>query len=257
MASQPYEYHGMMAKYWDLLRGDTSAWEDRAMFLELIRKYGQPVLDVGCASGRLILDFASLGIDIDGVDVSPEMIDLCELNAARKNLKLKLYTRNMTELDLLRKYRTIMVPSSSFQLLLKPGEPQKAMKRFLDHLEPGGVLVLPFMTLWLSGDPLDSGFTQEAIRPEDGALIRRTAWARYNPETKTEDTHDLWEVIKNGVVLQSEVHAQSPATLSYTLDEALALFEEAGFKDVQAFHEFTFDPVKPGDTLFTLVGAKP
>ena len=257
MAPQPYEYYGLMVQYWDLLRGDTSRWADRFMWLDIIQKYGQPVLDVGCSSGRLILDFLSQGIDVDGVDISPEMIALCEANAAKKRLTPKLHNQSMTELSLPRKYKTILVPSSSIQLLLKEGQPQQAMKRFFDHLEPGGALAAPFMTLWQEGDPLESGFTQEAVRPEDGATIRRTAWSRYNPETKMEDTHDMWEIIKDGVQIQSEVHNQSPATLSYTQAEALALFEEAGFKEIQTYSEFTFDPAKPADTLFTLVGVKP
>lgn len=257
MASQPYEYYGLMVQYWDLLRGDTSKWEDRAMFLDLIQKYGQPVLDVGCSSGRLILDFLAQGIDVDGVDISPEMIALCETNAARKRLTPKLYNQSMTGLNLPRKYKTILVPSSSIQLLLKPNEPQQALKRFFEHLEPGGALIAPFMTLWVEGDPVDSGFTQEAIRLEDGATVRRTAWSCYNFETKMEDTHDLWEIIKDGLQIQSETHNQSPATLSYTQDEAKSLFVEAGFTDIQVYSEFTFDPVKPSDTLFTLVGVKP
>lgn len=257
MSSQHYEYFGLMVQYWDLLRGDTSRWADRFMWLDIIQKYGQPVLDVGCSSGRLILDFLSQGIDVDGVDISPEMIALCESNAKKKNLSPKLYTQSMTDLDLPRKYKTILVPSSSIQLLLKEGQPQQAMKRFFDHLESGGVLASPFMVLWQEGDTLDSGFTQEATRPEDGATVRRTAWSRYNPETKMDDTHDMWEIIKNGEQVQSEVHNQSPATLSYTQAEALALFEGSGFKDIQIYSEFTFDPVKPTDTLFTLVGVKP
>jgi len=257
MAAQNYEYHGLMVKYWDLLRGDTSQWPDRSMYLSLIQKYGQPVLDVGCSGGRLILDFLSQRIDVDGVDLSPEMIDLCSQNAARRNLKPNLYLQNMAELSLPRKYKTLLVASSSIQLLLKPGQPQQAMKRFFDHLEPGGILVAPFMTLWLDGDPFDSGFTQEAFRPEDGATVRRTGWSRYNPETKMEDTHDLWEIIKDGVQIQSETHVQSPATLSYTQEEAKALFVEAGFTDIQIYSEFTFDPVRSSDTLFTLVGVKP
>ena len=256
MASQPYEYYGLMSKYWDLVRGDTSDWEDRAMFLELVGKYGQPVLDVGCASGRIILDFAAQGIDIDGVDVSPEMIELCEKNAKKKGLNLNLYVQDMSALNLERKYKTILVPSSSFQLLLQPGEPQKAMSCFFEYLEPGGALVSPFMTLWKPGDKFDSGFSMEGVR-DDGAIVRWTGWSRYNPETKMEDTHDTWEILRDGVMIESELHNQSPATLSYTQAEAVALFEEAGFKDIQVYSEFTFNPVKPTDTLFTLIGVKP
>lgn len=131
------------------------------------------------------------------------------------------------------------------------------MKRFYDHLEPGGTLVAPFMTLWKEGDPLEGEFVREAIRPEDGATVRRTGWSRFNPETQMEDTRDTWQVIKDGKVIESEVHEQAPATLSYTQAEAAALFEQAGFKDIQVFSEFTFEPVKPTDTLFSVLGFKP
>jgi hypothetical protein len=50
-----YEYQGLIAEAWDVLRGDTSQWPDRPFYLEMIRRTGQPVLDVGCgaASCRL------------------------------------------------------------------------------------------------------------------------------------------------------------------------------------------------------------
>ena len=51
-----YEYHGMMAQTWDLFRGDTSNWEDRFFFLEIIHESGQPALDVGRGTRRLLLD---------------------------------------------------------------------------------------------------------------------------------------------------------------------------------------------------------
>jgi len=31
-----YEYRGLLAKNWDLFRGDTSGWEDRGFFYEWI-----------------------------------------------------------------------------------------------------------------------------------------------------------------------------------------------------------------------------
>jgi ubiquinone/menaquinone biosynthesis C-methylase UbiE len=161
MTTPNYEYYGLMVRYWDLLRGDTSNWPDRSFYLDIIKKSGQPVLDVGCSSGRLILDYLSQGIDIDGVDISPEMISLCKQNADRKNLKPNLYNQSMTDLNLPRKYKTILVPSSSIQLLLEPSLPLQAMKRFHDHLEPGGTLVSPFMTIWVDTDPLENEWTQQ------------------------------------------------------------------------------------------------
>ena len=257
MTTPDYEYFGLIARYWNLIRGDTSNWEDRFFFLDVIKKYGEPVLDIGCAAGRLLVDYLSQGIDIDGVDISPEMIAVCRENAAKKGLTPNLYNQSMTELNLPRKYKTILVPSSSFQLLLEPGQPMQAMRRIYEHLEPGGGFAMPFMDLWKEGDPLESEFTREVTRPEDGATVRRTSWSRYNPETRMEDTRDIWEVIKDGQVIESEMHEQAPGTRSFTREEAIALFESAGFKDIQLFSGFTFEPVKPEDTLFSIIGVKP
>jgi len=73
MERKEYEYHGLMAETWDLFRGDTSNWEDRFFFKEMIDKYRQPVLDVGCGTGPLLLDYMAAAIDIDGLELSPDM----------------------------------------------------------------------------------------------------------------------------------------------------------------------------------------
>lgn len=256
MSTPEYEYYGLMVKYWNLIRGDTSNWEDRFFFLDVIKKYGEPVLDVGCAAGRLLIDYLSQGIDIDGVDISPEMISICRQNAAAKGLAPNLYVQSMTELNLPRKYKTILVPSSSFQLLLKPQEPLKALQCMYEHLEPGGAFATPFMALWKEGDELESEFTREATRPEDGAIVRRTSWSRFDPETQMEDTRDTWEVIKDGQVIETEFHEQSPGTRSFTRQEAVSLLEQAGFRHIQLLSGFTFEPIKPEDTLFSVIGIK-
>src|SRR5438477_8690792 len=65
MSTPKYEYGGLMAATWDLFRGDTSTWDDRFFFRKVVEQCGQPVLDVGCGTGRFLLDFMSQGIDID------------------------------------------------------------------------------------------------------------------------------------------------------------------------------------------------
>lgn len=80
------EYTGLMARGWDPLRGDTSDWEDRALFADLIEERGGPVLDVGCGTGRLLLDYLAQGIDIDGLEISAEMLDILRAKAAMSGL---------------------------------------------------------------------------------------------------------------------------------------------------------------------------
>ncbi len=258
MSTNPtYEYYGMMAEFWDLFRGDTSTWEDRFFFLEVVKKYGQPVLDVGCGTGRILLDFMQQGIDIDGVDNSPEMLALLRQKAETLHLEPALYEQDMHNLSLPRRYQTILVPSSSFQLLLDASLPPRAMSSFYEHLLPGGVLAMPFMTLWTQGEPLESDYKREVVRPEDGATIRRGSHVRFDPDTGLEHTIDRYEILREGQVTASEEHHQSPATRSYAQEQAIALYREAGFEDIQVFHEFTFEPAKPEDRTFCVLGFKP
>ncbi len=257
MTTPSYEYYGMLAEFWDLFRGDTSTWEDRFFYLDVVKKYGQPVLDVGCGTGRILLDFMQQGIDIDGIDNSPDMLTRLKQKAEKLNLSPTVYQQEMVEFSLPRKYQTILVPSSSFQLLLDEKLPPLVMDRFYEHLLPGGVLAMPFMTLWKQGDPFENEFTREVVRPEDGATIRRWQYSRFDPDTDLEHTIDRYEIIRDGNVIASEEHHQSPGTRSYTQEQAVKLYQEAGFKDIQVFHDFTFDPVKPEDTVFCVLGFKP
>ena len=257
MTTSSYEYYGMMAEFWDLFRGDTSTWEDRFFYLEVVKKYGQPVLDVGCGTGRILLDFMQQGIDIDGIDNSPDMLARLQQKAEKLSLRPVVYQQEMDKLDISRKYQTILVPSSSFQLLLEPSLASLAMQRFYEHLLPGGVLAMPFMTLWHVNDPLESEFTREVIRPEDGATIRRWQYSRFDPDTNLEHTIDRYEIVHDGNLIASEEHQQSPATRSYSQQQATDLYREAGFDPIQAYHEFTFEPVRPEDTTFCVLGFRP
>ena len=255
MTLPDYEYRGLMAEAWDLLRGDTSRWADRFFFLDLIHRYGQPVLDVGCGTGRLLLDYLAQGIDIDGVDNSPEMLAICRRKGEALGLTPTVYEQYIERLALPRRYRTIIVPSSSLQLVVDPEAAQEALRCLVAHLEPGGALCASIMTLWRKGDLLESTFEQSAQR-SDGATIHRVSHSRYDPATACEDLEDLYQVIVDGAVVAEERHSRAPAVRSYTQEQARTLFKQAGLVNVRLFREFTFDPAEQGDTLFTVVGVK-
>jgi ubiquinone/menaquinone biosynthesis C-methylase UbiE len=257
MEEPEYEYRGLIASSWDLLRGDTTHWDDRPRYRELIERYGQPALDVGCGTGRLLLDYLGAGIDIDGVDNSPEMLARCREKAGRLGLHPVLYQQSIEALALPRRYRTILVPSSSFQLVTDPDAAAAAMRRFLVHLEPGGALAMSFMPLWEAGDPLETEWwVAEQVRPEDGALVRRWSRARYEPARQLEHTEARYEVVRDGEVVAAETHRRSPATRWYTHAQVRDLYDAAGFVGVQLFREWSATPAAADDALVVAVGSK-
>lgn len=256
MSLPEYEYKGLIAQAWDVLRGDTSNWPDRFFYLEVIRQYGQPVLDVGCGTGRLLLDYLQQGIDIDGVDNSPDMLALCRQKAANLGLHPNLSEQYMEVLDLSRKYRTILIPSSSLQLIVEPEMVSQALQRLYSHLLPGGVVCASLMKLRKEGDPLEFEWEQSAVREKDGVKFRRVIKSRYDPNSRYEHTEDLYQMIVDGKVTAEETFRRSPATVSYDQAQVKTLFEQAGFGDIRLNSQFTFEAVKPDDTVFTVIAQK-
>jgi SAM-dependent methyltransferase len=253
-----YEYRGLKASTWDLSRGDTSTWTDRTFYLDVVRQYGQPVLDVGCGTGRIMLDFlAQQGIDIDGVDDSPEMLAICRRKARAMRLEPALHEQKMETLDLPRRYATVLVPSSSLQLLTDPVVAREAVGRFFRHLRPGGVLVTPLGFDWRAGEALDTGWKLrfEKVRPEDGATVRGWERVRHEPERQLWHEEERYEVEADGATVSAN-HVRSPAGRWYTQAQAVELCRSAGFGEVTLLKAFTHEPASEHDRLICVVAVK-
>jgi SAM-dependent methyltransferase len=260
---EDYEYRGMMAQAWDLLRGDTSAWADRFYWRALIEDGGEPALDVGCGTGRLLLDYLADGLDVDGVDISPEMLALCREKAAAAGIDIegRLYEQPMEALALPRRYGLIFVPSLSFQLLMAPGLADQAMARFFDHLRPGGRLALSFRSrFWRRlSPPAQMQWSEwmvlaEAPRP-DGLVFRRWFRERYDFEAQLQYEENRYELLRDGAVIETEFHARAPSVRWHTQAQARACFERAGFTGLKVTRD-SFEPSEPDDSHFKIIGAR-
>ena len=196
---------------------------------------GQPALDAGCGAGRLLLPYLRDGLDVDGCDVSPDMLAECRRLAATAGLEPTLYAQALHELDLPRRYRTI-VCCGTFGLGSTREQDAQALIRLHDHLEPGGLLALDVedaggdLDQEPHPDPLDapterrqgSDGYEYALRGRivnvDRAERRLTraiqAWQWRDGELVTEEEHLLTELV-------------------YDRDELIALFERAGFADIE------------------------
>ena len=260
MTSPPnYDYHGLIAQTWDLHRASAESWSDSTLYRELAERYGQPVLDLGCATGRILLPYLERGLDTDGVDNSPELLEICRAKAMARGLTPSLYEQDIFQLDLPRRYKTIIGSSSVVQLVTDEALALQTLKRIFKHLEPGGIFVASFSFEWREGDLLESDWHPhfEVARPSDGAIIRAFSREWHEPDKRLWHAEQRFEVEKDGEIIASEHHLLSPEGRSYTQAQATKLFADAGFTQIRALHEFTHEPALREDRLFCILGVKP
>jgi hypothetical protein len=190
------------------------------------------------------------------------MLELCRQKAHRLGLRPALFQQPMEDLQLLRAYRTIIVPSSSFQLVTDRAAAAEAMHRFFQHLEPGGSLVMPFMLLWQrrpdqARATTDWELRAEATRPDNRAVVRRWSRSTFDVVNQLEHTEDRYEVIRGGEVVEAEHQVRSPATRWYTQPQVVELYTAAGFTDVRLVRGFTHVPATEADIIFSAFGRHP
>ena len=119
-------------------RSDLPYWEAAAARL------GAPVLDIGCASGRVALHLASAGYAVHGLDRSAAMLD--ELKRAAQHLGvadlITTHCADMRDFSLGRLFPTIIVPMNTFQLLHDGDDQRAAFAAAARHLEQDGELII-------------------------------------------------------------------------------------------------------------------
>jgi ubiquinone/menaquinone biosynthesis C-methylase UbiE len=247
------EYRGPLTESWDPLRGDTSGWTDGPFYKDIIKNGGEPALDVGCGTGRLLIPFLQDGLDVDGVDNSREKLDICCEKARDLDLDPTLFQQSMEQLDLPHEYGTIFIPSCTFQLITSPEDALEALFRSKDHLRVGGMLVMSMMSVRTSRQT-DWRFLIEKERPEDKVIIRRWERLSFDEDSQLQSTENRFELVKDDQVISTELHVRSPATQNYSQKTISALFEKASYSDICALSSDTFEPVSEDDSSFYILG---
>jgi SAM-dependent methyltransferase len=264
MSDSPLSWHfGLMAEYWAEFVKDTP----QLPFLRAaIQQFGQPVLDVGCGTGRLLLPLLREGVEIDGVDLSADMLAHCRRKAASEGLSADLYAQPMHAYSLPRKYRTIYM-IDSFGLGGSRRNDLQALQCAHDHLEDGGALLVNIYASyndpedwrkWLKEyrDKLPENWMEQPYidHTSDGGEIR--SWFR----TLRVDPLEQYKLME--VRLEKWMQGQRVAEAQYTLrenvynqSEVLLMLQMAGFREITVSGDYTGEPANTehNDLVFTAV----
>jgi SAM-dependent methyltransferase len=230
---------GLAAKAWDPSGGD-EAQDDYPYLRKLLEIQAGPALDVGCGTGRLLLRFLRDGFDVDGVDTSPDMLEICRSKAERLGVLPNLYLQPMQGLDLPRRYATIYIPCGSFCLVTDLIQAWEALVRMNAHLEDGGLLVFNLFWPFAEGEPLSPNPLGQAgewgelwSHPQpDGSII-----AQHIMRLKIDRVEQVllakrrYQLLVEGQVVEEEIFDSNERW--YFKHEMVLMLEKTGFRDIE------------------------
>lgn len=96
------------------------------------------VLELACGSGWYLFPLKKLGFDIEGLDISKEMLDI----AIKKSKYIKLYQQDITNFKVNKKYDAILILNSGLALLPKQSLITKTIKQCQRYLNKNGILLI-------------------------------------------------------------------------------------------------------------------
>jgi len=220
-------YTGLVAEMYDAL---VSYRAPVGFYAELIRKGGEPALEIGCGTGHPMLDLVAQGLNVHGLDSSRDMLAKCEASARARGLRVSLHQQEMQSFMLPTRYRTIFFAGASFMLLPDVEDAGRTLRRIHDHLAPGGQAIIPLYIPPRSPEATnatDEWRARESLR-SDGATLRIHEKYHYDGSRQLRVATLRYELVKDGAVAES---VERPWLLRwYAQDEFKTLVQAAGLE---------------------------
>lgn len=182
-------YTGLVAELYSPLK---STSQDPGRYVEFVRECGEPALELGCGDGDPLLHMRGLGLDVEGVDSSPDMLDRCRTRAAELGMHVVVHQQRMEALDLPRRYKSIFLAGPTFNLIPDDDTAAQALHRICAHLADGGTALVP---LFIPAPTAKSRFgVRREATADDGAMIAVSITGEDRDETaRTQHTNLRYE----------------------------------------------------------------
>lgn len=238
--------YALLARYYDLENADFT--DDLDFWLELADAYGDPILELGCGSGRVLLNLARRGHAVTGVDNSPEMLALLEAklkhaSARHVSTPPTIVSTDMLTLDLVGAplFKLALMPFNTFMHFVTLDEQVMVLTRVRRHLSPGGALALDLTNPCEAYATQEHGLMLERTFADGDSTVQQFSIAQV--ERATQLAHITWlydAILPNGIVHRTRV----PLTLRYTFPgEMQLLLERCGFKLTHIYGDYDATPL--------------
>ena len=141
--------------------------DDIPFYLHQIDKYGDPVLELMCGTGRLTIPIAEKGVNVVGVDASEQMLNHAKSKASEKGLDIQWVLGDVRDFKLEKLFNMIFIPINSITHLHDWESLEACFRCVKEHLTPAGCFIIDVFSPSLKMLMRDSNNRYPVARYED------------------------------------------------------------------------------------------
>ena len=228
---------------------DNIPYEEWEKYLKsLLYEYGVReglVLELGCGTGNMTEILAQSGYDMIGVDNAEEMLEIAIEKRMKSGLDILYLQQDMREFELYGTVKAIVSVCDSVNYILEEEELEEVFRLVNNYLDPGGVFIFDFNTVYKYREIL--GDQTIAENREECSFI----WDNYYYERINE--YELSLFIREG---DSELYRKYQEThfqKAYDLETMKRLITQSGLEYITAYDAFTKEaPTRVSERIYVI-----
>jgi SAM-dependent methyltransferase len=223
-------YQKLCTELYDLTKPDP-VQEVWPYYLAHAEAAAGPILEPMCGSGRYLIPLLERGLDIDGVDPSPDMLRACRDKCAAKRLSPTLYQQFLHDMQLPRRYALVFIPAASFGLVTVDDQVHASLHNIYDAMLPGAKLVLEVETPVNKPQTLGRWHAHYYERPDGAKIVHSTFDQSYDDDGNILRALGKYELVQNGRLLETEWETFD--LRFWEPDTFAELLAKSGFADIK------------------------
>lgn len=235
-------YKKLCSEYYDLDKPSAPSDAFEYYYNEILKIDG-PILEPMCGTGRFLIPLLEKGINVQGVDASFEMLELCREKCKSKNLHPKLYFNILKDLDLPITYNYMFISSGSFGLITNKEEAKDSLKKLFSYLSNQGMIdieVERLCSVFENGTRLES-----FVARSDKTKIGLTTIKRYDFSSNIETIDCTYKDMVNNHIEKEKIEVKH-----YSEKEFKDLAFSVGFKKVEIRKMYPISNIDDNIILF-------
>lgn len=230
---------------------DNIPYEEWGEYLKsLLQEYGVYdglVLELGCGTGNMTEILAASGYDMIGVDNAEEMLEIAMEKRTESEFDILYLQQDMRSFELYGTVKAVVCICDSINYILEEEELEKVFRLVNNYLDPGGMFIFDFNTIYKYREIL--GDQTIAENREECSFI----WDNYYYEEERINEYELSLFIREAHSDLYRKYQETHFQKAYDLETIKRLVTQSGLEYIMAYDAFTREvPTKTSERIYVI-----